>query len=186
MKNVIKIDDKIDDRRPGAADNCQIHKKREDFNERFTVGVVSGLGRNRRYYEIEMRKRKVVINRPFQVGIAVYQMSKLRILQFYYDCLDRYLDRRDFELMQMETDSLYFGLSRKTLEEAVRPEMREELEAKKTEWFAWDKWSGREPRLFKLEFEGKRGIALCSKCYFMEKEDGKTKVSSKGVSKRQN
>ena len=47
-------------------------------------------------YEIEMRKRQVVINKPFQVGIAVYQMAKLRILQFYYDCLDRYLDRREF------------------------------------------------------------------------------------------
>ena len=34
-------------------------------------------------YEIEMRKQKVVINKPFQVGIAVYQMAKLRILQFY-------------------------------------------------------------------------------------------------------
>ena len=119
-------------------------------------------------YEIEMRKRQVVINRPFQVGIAVYQMAKLRILQFYYDCLDRYLDRRDFELMQMDTDSLFLGLSKKkTLEEAVRPEMLEEFEARKKEWFVWDKWSGREPGLFKLEFEGKRGIALCSKCYFM-------------------
>ena len=75
-------------------------------------------------YEIEMRKRQVVINKPFRVGIAVYQMAKLRILQFYYDCLDRYLDRRDFQLMQMDTDSLYFGLSRETLKEAVRPEMR--------------------------------------------------------------
>ena len=64
-------------------------------------------------FEIEMRKRQVVINRPFQVVIAVYQMGKLQILQFYYDCLDRYLDRRDFELMQMDTDSLYFGLSKK-------------------------------------------------------------------------
>ena len=64
-------------------------------------------------YEIEMRKRQVVINRRFQVGITVYQMAKLRTLQFYYDCLDRYLDRRDFELMQMDTDSLYFGLSKK-------------------------------------------------------------------------
>ena len=34
-------------------------------------------------YEIEMRKRQVVINRPFQVSIAVCQMAKLRILQFY-------------------------------------------------------------------------------------------------------
>ena len=63
--------------------------------------------------------------------------------------------------------------------------MRKEFEERKKEWPAWDKWSGREPGLFKLEFEGKRGIALCSKCYLMKKEDGKTKVSSTGVSKRQ-
>ena len=60
------------------------------------------------------------------------------------------------------------------------------LKREKKEWFDWDKWSGREPELFKLEFEGKRGIALCSKCYFMEKEDVETKVSLKGISKRQN
>ena len=82
-------------------------------------------------YEIEMRKRQVVINRPFQVGIAVYQMAQPLILQFYYNCLDRYLDRRDFKLMQMDTDSLYFGLSRGTLEDAVQPEMREEFEEQK-------------------------------------------------------
>lgn len=34
------------------------------------------------------------------------------------------------------------------------------VEAKK-ERFARDNWSTREPGLFKLEFEGIRGIALC-------------------------
>lgn len=43
------------------------------------------------------------------------------------------------------------------------------------------------PGLFKLEFEGTRGIALCSKCYCMENEEkSKARLSSKGVSKRQN
>ena len=45
-----------------------------------------------------------MIRRPFQIGIAVYQLAKLRMLEFYYD-LDRYVDRRDFELIQMDTDS---------------------------------------------------------------------------------
>ena len=98
----------------------------------------------------------MAINRPFQVGIAAYQMAKLRILQFYYECLDRYIDRRDFELMQMDTDTLYFGLSTETLEVAVRPERREEFEARKKECFAWGKWSKREPGLFKLEVSSKR------------------------------
>lgn len=79
-------------------------------------------------YEIETRKRKVDIDRPFQIGIAVYQMTKLGVLQFYYNCLDKVLDRRDFELIQMDSDSLYFALSCDWLEEAVRPELREEFQ----------------------------------------------------------
>ena len=64
-------------------------------------------------YKIE--SRKVTINRPFQVGIVVYQLAKLRMLQFYYDFLDKYIDRRDFELIQMDTDSMYLSHFRTTL-----------------------------------------------------------------------
>ena len=72
-----------------------------------------------------------MINRPFQIGIVVYQLAKLRMLKVYYDCLDYFVDRRDFELIQMDTDSLYFALSHKTLEEAIRPEQFDEFEATK-------------------------------------------------------
>ena len=34
-----------------------------------------------------------------------------------------------------------------------------------------NKWSNRTPGLLKLEFEGTRGITLCSKCYCMENEE---------------
>ena len=110
------------------------------------------------------------VDKPFQVGITVCQMAKLRVLQFYYDCLDK------FQLIQIDTDSLYFGLSRDSVEEAVSPEMLEEFRASKKEWLTWDKWSERKPGLSKLEFEGTRGIALCSKCYFMEDENGKGEI----------
>ena len=33
-------------------------------------------------YKIELRKKDVKINRPFQVGIVGYQLAKLRMLQF--------------------------------------------------------------------------------------------------------
>lgn len=56
-----------------------------------------------------MRKHKVDIDRPFQVGIVGYQMAKLQILRFYYDCLDKFLDKWDLELIQMDTDSLYLA-----------------------------------------------------------------------------
>ena len=145
-------------------------------------------------YELESRKARITIRRPFQVGIAVYQLAKLRMLEFYYDFLDRYLDRKDFELIQMDTDSNYLAISGKSLEDIVKPDMREEFEKEKKNWLAWDKWSGRTPGLFKKEFEGERMIALCSKCYYAEhhhitknKEvEVKKKLSSKGMSKRQN
>ena len=138
-------------------------------------------------YKVELRKVKIAIDRPFQVGIVVYQLAKLRMLQFYYEFLDFYLDRRDFELIQMDTDSMYFALSREKLEDAIRPGYETQFEEDKKRWLAWDKWSNREPGLFKLEKEATSGIALCSKCYHMEDQaTGKVKVSSKGVNKRQN
>ena len=82
-------------------------------------------------YKIELRKPKVTINRPFQVGIVVYQLAKPRMLEFYYNFLDYYLDRRDFEPIQMDTDSMYFALAHDTLEEAIQPELRNQFEAEK-------------------------------------------------------
>ena len=138
-------------------------------------------------YKVELRKSKITIDRPFQVGIVVYQLAKLRMLQFYYEFLDFYLDRRDFELIQMDTDSMYFALSHERLEDAIRPGYETQFEEEKKRWLAWNKWSNREPGLFKLEKEATSGIALCSKCYHMEDQaTGKAKVSSKGVNKRQN
>ena len=87
-----------------------------------------------------------------------------------HDFLDHYLDRRDYELIQMDTDSMYFALSYDTLEEAVKPELLKEFERKKKQWLSWDKWSSREPGLFKLESEGTRAIALCSKCNFVARQ----------------
>ena len=138
-------------------------------------------------YKVELRKSKITIDRPFQVGIVVYQLAKLRMLQFYYEFLDFYLDRRDFELIQMDTDSMYFALSRERLEDAIRPGYETQFEEDKKRWLAWDKWSNREPGLFKLEKEGTHAIALCSKCYHIkDRATGQAKVSSKGVNKRQN
>ena len=80
-------------------------------------------------YELESRKPRITIRRPFQVGIAVYQLAKRRMLEFYYDFLDRYFDRRDFELIQMDTDSNYMAISAEKLEDIVKPELQTEFEA---------------------------------------------------------
>ena len=84
-------------------------------------------------YELESRKPRITIRRPFQVGIAVYQLAKFRMLEFYYDFLDRYFARRDFELIQMDMYSNYMAISAERLEDIVRPELQTEFEAKKQE-----------------------------------------------------
>ena len=102
------------------------------------------------------------------------------MIEFYYDFLDKYLDRKDFELIQMDTDSLYMAMSGERLEDIVRPELKAEFEAEKNQWLSWDKWSGRTPGLLKLECEGSRMIALCPKCYFID--DGSAK--KRGLARR--
>ena len=53
-------------------------------------------------YKIKEHKKRVHIMRPYQCGIAVYQLAKLRMLEFYYDFLYYYFDKKDFELLQMD------------------------------------------------------------------------------------
>ena len=139
-------------------------------------------------FEIRERKKRVTIMRPYQCGIAVYQLAKLRMLQFYYDFLDVYLDRKDFELIQMDTDSLYMALSGSSIDELVKPELREQYHSYgKAEFLSTSKYHDRTPGLFKEEFRGTRMIALTSKCYYAEDQETlKGKFSCKGVNKKQN
>ena len=136
-------------------------------------------------YEIQERKRKVEITRPYQCGIAVYQLAKLRMLEFYYDFLDKYIDRQDFEYLYMDTDSAYFAISGECLRDVVRAELLNEYDSDVQHWLATDKYSERTPGLFKPEFIGSKMIALTAKCYFAEGKQG-TKYSCKGMSKTQN
>ena len=152
-------------------------------------------------FEVRQRKRQVTITRPYQCGIAVYQLAKLRMLEFYYDFLDKFCDRRDFELIQMDTDSFYMALSANDFDDIIKPEMKELYsEAEKKNWLVTDEYSKRVPGLFKAEFQGKRMIALTSKCYYADsggeagaklgaklgRDEGIKKFSCKGVSRRQN
>ena len=76
-------------------------------------------------YEMKTRKRRVNITRLYQCGIAVYQLAKLRMLEFYYDFLDKYFDRRNFELLQMDTDSNYIAWSAENIDDVVKLELQE-------------------------------------------------------------
>jgi len=68
------------------------------------------------------------------------------MLEFYYDFLDRYFDRRDFELIQMDTDSNYMAISTEKLEDIVKPELQTEFEAKKERMVSLGQVEQSDPR----------------------------------------
>ena len=110
---------------------------------------------------------RITSSQPLQIGM-VYQLANLRMLEFYYDFLDRYFDRHDFKLIQMDMDSSYITISTDWLEDIICPELHAEFEATKKQWLALGKWSRRPMGLFKLDCEGSRMIVLCLKCYYVE------------------
>ena len=87
------------------------------------------------------------------------------------------------------------ALSANDFDDIIKPAMKELYKEEKKNWLVTDEYSKRVPGLFKAEFQGKRMIALTSKCYFADsgagashngKDEGIKKFSCKGVSRRQN
>lgn len=54
-------------------------------------------------YEVQSRKKTIKRNFHSPIVFFVCQNAKRRKLEFYYDCVDRYLDRSDFQLCEMDT-----------------------------------------------------------------------------------
>ena len=51
------------------------------------------------------------LNLPIQIGFAILQYAKLKMLEWYYDFLLEYVDKSDFEYIEMDTDSAYFAVT---------------------------------------------------------------------------
>ena len=128
------------------------------------------------FYEISRTKKSIKLNLSMQTGFFVNQYAKLRMPEFYFDCIDKFLD------------VAFFG---ETIYALVRPELKADYELEKFNWFprnynaevkAYDK---RTPGLFKTEYLGDGIIGLNSKMYFCF-NDSKAKFSCKGVNKHTN
>ena len=141
-------------------------------------------------YDVQSCKKTVKLNLPMQIGFSVYQYAKLRMLQFYFDFLDKYLDRSDFQYCEMDTDSAYIAIAGPSVDSLVKPELRAEFQKDKFNWFprtdtpenkAYDK---RTPGLFKEEWSGAGIIGLSSKTYYCF--GAYDKFSCKGVNKKTN
>ena len=144
---------------------------------------------------------------PIQLAFAILQSAKLKLLEFYYDCLDYYIDRKDFEITHADTDSLYFAMSGALLEDVIKPSKKVEFErsvyghcydedacgepfrASSEHWFPrlccdrHYKHDKRERGLFKLEASGTELIALASKTYHLTRPDDPDSVKAKGINR---
>ena len=99
-----------------------------------------------------------MMKRPYQCGIAVYQLAKLRMLEFCYDFLDRHFSRQEFELCYMASDLLYFPMSGDCLDEIAKAELSQACGADKKNWLARGIFNERTPGLIKPGFGGTRGV----------------------------
>ena len=70
-------------------------------------------------YEVEMNKKTVTYTLAVHVGFFVLQYAKMRMLQFYYDFINRYLERPLFQYSEMDTDSAYLALAAESVDDLV-------------------------------------------------------------------
>lgn len=136
------------------------------------------------FFEVEKSKKELRMNLPVQIGHFILQYGKLRMLQFYFDFLDVYVERENFAYCEMDTDSAYMALAGPVLASVIKPHMREKYHKTLTaccrddvepKWFPRTcctrhaKYDKRTPGLFKVEYEGDVIIGLCSKTYIVQK-----------------
>ena len=53
------------------------------------------------------------------------------MLEFFYNFIDKYIDRSDCQIMEMDKDSNYFAFSEDSIDKLIKPHMREEYEKDK-------------------------------------------------------
>ncbi len=68
---------------------------------------------------------------PLQIGVAVYHLAilaKLRMLDFYYNFIDKYINRKGFALKKMVRIAITLLFQKIAQIKIIKPEMREEYE----------------------------------------------------------
>lgn len=62
-------------------------------------------------YEVDRFQKCIRYDRPKYIGKLILDYAKLRMLQFYYLFLQIFIDYKDYEMLHIDTDSNYFGVS---------------------------------------------------------------------------
>ena len=74
------------------------------------ANFISGKTFNENLFAINRRKENLVLNRPIYVGMAILELSKLLMYDFYYNYRLRKYDKKNIKLMLIDTDSLCYEI----------------------------------------------------------------------------
>ena len=102
----------LSDKKTHAANNSKLFEKLDHVNNSL--------------YEVELAKTQMEHKEPIIVEFFTLQYAKLRLLQLYYNFFSKFWDVTKFEVLEMDTDSLYLAPAEKELEDCMKPEMRAE------------------------------------------------------------
>ena len=139
---------------------------------------------NHDIFEVTKQKSKILHNLPIQLGLAVYSYAKLRMRELL-NFINTYLKNDLYQLMETDTDSLYIAFARDTIDECVKPELKEQWNMERWNWFCSEdvdtpvefrgefitkqQHDHRTPGKFKEEYRGIGMACLNSKTYIIWK-----------------
>ena len=156
-------------------------------------------------YEVKSLKSKIANDFPIQIGLNVYLNSKLHMLKFFNSFLKKYILDRHFELLETDTDSINFSISKKNLEDCVPPHLKPYYFRDKLKWLTLEVCPEHEEAFIqckiedkewdtrpccssfetfdkstlgkiKVKYEGKNQVCLASKSYFCQRGNKQTSL----------
>ena len=111
---------------------------------------------------------------PLHIGFFVYQYAKLRMLQFYYDFVDRYVERPLFQYCEKDTDSAYITLADESIDGLVRADRRAHYFRNRSQWLPAECCDEHEDNYVCVRIAGRPWTATASCCFARKAFDRRT------------
>ena len=125
-------------------------------------------------YEIEMNKSVVKYTLPLHIVFFVYQYAKLCMLHFYYDFVDRYVERPLFQYCEMATDSAYIALAGESIDDHVSADRRAQYFRNRSQWLPAECCDEHEDDYVSARIAGRSWTATESCCFACKAFDKRT------------
>ena len=121
-----------------------------------------------------MIKRVVKYTLPLRIGFFVYQYANLRLLQFYYYFVDRYVERPLFQYCEMNTDSACIALAGESIDGLVRADRRAHYFRHISKWLPVECCDDHEDDYVRARIAGLPWTAIESCCFTRNAFDKRT------------